>query len=97
VDSEAHHRWWKETGRAHINRVLRDDWNPIGVNVPDDEYSSYAGTVGRLLREHNTSEQIATFLGTAREAMGLPREEADDQTDREIARSLHASYTDQAT
>jgi hypothetical protein len=51
VELETHSRWWKQRGRSHVNRVLRDDWNPIGWQVPEDEYAGYAGTVGRMLRE----------------------------------------------
>jgi hypothetical protein len=88
VDLEAHHRWWKQTGCAHVNRILHDDWNPIGVRVPDDEYSTYAGTLGRMLREGRSISEIASFLGSARDRMGLYQEPEDDRADQRIAASL---------
>jgi hypothetical protein len=63
--------------------------------MPEDEYTTYAGGVARLLREQNDVDDIAAFLGSARGLMGLQRDEADDQADRQIARSLHAWYADQ--
>jgi len=59
------HSWWKGRGRYGLNRILLEDWNPIGVGVPDDEYSSYAGTVARMLREGAREEEIAAFLSKA--------------------------------
>jgi hypothetical protein len=95
VDAEEHYRWWKQAGRRHVNQILHDDWNPIGFELPDDEYSSYAGTVGRLLRERADVDEISAFLGSAREHMGLQRADVDDRTDERIATSLHAWYRDQ--
>jgi hypothetical protein len=92
MDTQAHHRWWNETGSEHINRVLHDDWNPIGFEMPADEYSTYAGTVGRLLREESSADDIAAFLGSARRRMGLEHQDVDVQTDRRIATSLGAWY-----
>ncbi|WP_028061841.1 hypothetical protein [Candidatus Solirubrobacter pratensis] len=94
MDAEEHHRWWKQTGRRHVNQILHDDWNPIGFELPDDEYSSYAATVGRLLREGAGADEVSAFLANAREHMGLQREDVDDRTDRRIATSLRAWYRD---
>jgi hypothetical protein len=92
VDLEAHHRWWKQTGRNYVNRVLHDDWNPIGFGMPDDEYSTYAGTVGRLLHEGRSVSEIASYLGSSREYMGLERRPEDDVVDERIAASLVTWY-----
>lgn len=64
-----------------VSTVLHEHWNPIGCDVPEDEYDSYAPFVTALLREtsqDNADERgekarvIASFLGWARhEMMGL--------------------------
>lgn len=73
-----------------MNQILHDDWNPIGVgNMPADEYSSYAGTVGRLLGEGASAGAIAAYLGEAREYMGV---DADADHDRVIADRLYDVY-----
>jgi hypothetical protein len=92
MDLEAHHRWWKRCGRNHVNRVLHDDWNPIGFQAPDDEYSTYAGTVGRMLHEGSSVPDIADYLGSAREYMGLHRDPDDDLADERVAASLARWY-----
>jgi hypothetical protein len=49
-------------------------WNPIGVEVPLDEYESYVPTVWRLLAEHAGVEEIATRMAQiADERMGGAR------------------------
>ena len=91
MDLEEHHRWWKSTGRNAVNVVLREEWNPIGVSVPPDEYSGYAGTVGRLLSEHESAAAVAAFLGTARAHIGLG---PDAAVDERVAERLVALYPD---
>jgi hypothetical protein len=82
----------RRRGSAHVNRVLRHQWNPIGITMPDDEYSNYAGTVGRLLREGASTEEIAAFLASARERTGFERNKVDARADRRVATSLHGWY-----
>jgi hypothetical protein len=72
--------------------VLHDDWNPIGFRMPDDEYTTYAGTVGRMLHEGRSVSDIASYLGSAREHMGLHREPEDDRGDERVAASLVRWY-----
>jgi hypothetical protein len=83
--------WWQSHGQAHLTRLLREEWNPIGsAEVPASEYDSYATRLGGLLREGLSEDQLATFLADARTgAMGLP---ADPDEDRRVAAVVHAWY-----
>ena len=60
---------------AAVDEVLHYIWDPIGVqDVPQarDEYHSYLPQVFRLLREAQSAESIAGYLGTVRtQTMGL--------------------------
>jgi hypothetical protein len=89
VDLESQHRWWKTRGRGHVNRVLHDEWNPIGCSVPSDEYSAYADTLRRLLYDGRNAEEIATFLAGARQHMGL---DSDVAADLDVAAQLVAWF-----
>lgn len=66
VELEAWQRWWKQRGRYGLNRILLDEWNPIGLEMPLDEYSGYAGSVARMLREGGRENEIAQYLADAR-------------------------------
>src|SRR5271166_1646367 len=85
--------WWHSHGQVHLSRILREDWNPIGVDdVPASEYASYATRLGGLLREGVSEDQVAAFLADARTgAMGLP---ADPDDDSRVAAIVHAWYLD---
>lgn len=85
--------WWHSHGQVHLTRLLREDWNPIGVeDVPASEYASYATRLGGLLREQISEDQVAAFLADARTgAMGLP---AHPEDDRRAAALVHAWYLD---
>ena len=69
------HMWWKKRGGAGVRKLLMERWDPIGVaDMPDaaGEYDSYVGTVGRMLREGATAEELAAYLTQIRtERMGL--------------------------
>jgi hypothetical protein len=56
-------RDWKADVNA-IRRILRDEWNPIGFDVPDDEYDSYIPAVYQLLRGGASAEEISRRLWT---------------------------------
>lgn len=48
------HTWWKRDGARELRALLMDHWDPIGVaEVPEaaDEYDTYVGHIGRMLRE----------------------------------------------
>ena len=69
------HMWWKKRGGAGVRKLLMERWDPIGVgDMPEaaDEYDSYVGTVGRMLREGATPEELSAYLTQVRtETMGL--------------------------
>jgi hypothetical protein len=89
VDLAQWHMWWKRRGARGVRRILLQEWDPIGVRgIPgaDDEYDSYVGRVGRMLREQAGAEAIASFLAETRiETMGLP---ARDTQDRSVSATL---------
>jgi hypothetical protein len=66
--------WWKTAGHRELYRLLLLWWDPIDVkDVPEaqNEYSGYSGTLGRLLREGASANDLANFLGDAEAHMGL--------------------------
>ena len=70
INASAWQTWWKERGGARVRRFLIEEWDPIGVaGIPQaaDEYDSYVGVVGRILREHGTTDEIARYLTDIRE------------------------------
>lgn len=85
--------WWRAEGQAALTRLLRDEWNPIGLDdVPADEYASYATRLGGLLREGVSEDEIASFLEDVRTgALGLP---AHPDEDRRVAALARARYLD---
>ena len=51
---------WKE-----VDRILWEDWDPIGVNDyggPDDEYRGYVSSIIRLLEDGADESTIAKLL-----------------------------------
>jgi hypothetical protein len=93
MELEAWQRWWKQRGRYGLNRILLDDWNPIGFEMPLDEYSGYAGTVARMLREGAREHDIAQYLGEARTGnIGLDPDPAGDAA---AAMKCVAYFTDE--
>ena len=55
-----------------INNDLHSEWNPIGCDVPKDEYESYAGPVATLLLKGAPDSEIAAYLfHVETETMGL--------------------------
>lgn len=79
-------RWWRETGQPHLNLILWAAWNPIGVGVPLDEYTSYTAPLLSLLQRGEPVERVAEELHEFRtESMGLP---SDRERDLEVAQTL---------
>ncbi len=75
--------WWKTDGHRDLYRLLLLWWDPIGVmDVPEaqDEYSGYSGTVGRMLYEGATEQELAAFLGGAEGNMGMQPPNAEPNT-----------------
>jgi len=55
---------------AEVDRILWEDWDPIGVNeIPEarDEYSSYVPAVVRLVQSGADESQISRHLQTIEE------------------------------
>jgi hypothetical protein len=56
----------EQAKRTTIRRILREDWDPIGVKesleAPDDEYDFYIDGVISLLRSNASAEDIAEHL-----------------------------------
>lgn len=55
---------------SEVDRILWEEWDPIGVNdepAARDEYSSYVPDVVRLLRDEADAAQIARHLQTIEE------------------------------
>jgi hypothetical protein len=63
-----------------IARVLRDEWNPIGVSgLPADEYDSYVRGVYRLLANGADAHRVAAHLAQLEYvSMGLPERQIAD-------------------
>lgn len=56
-----------------INTILRNDWNPIGFPVPEDEYESYAPPILRMLLNHADKAALTAYLyTTAADTIGCP-------------------------
>ena len=68
---------------ARVDRVLWEDWDPIGVRAlggPEDEYSGYVGSILALLRSGATEAELSGRLAIIRcQSMGLPRNDAHDR------------------
>ena len=76
---------WKTDPEA-IRRILLDDWNPIGVDVPDDEYDSYIPLIHRMIQQRNSVDQLTLALGNIEsERMGL---QVNKQQNRRVAKLL---------
>jgi hypothetical protein len=83
--------WWKGRGAAEVRLLLMSEWDPIGVQgvaEAADEYDSYVGVVGRMLREGATADAIASYLSNVRSGMGA----ADGKRDGQVAAHLREWY-----
>ena len=82
MDLEHWHRWWKHFGAVELRHLLLLHWDPIGVyGEPGavDEYDSYVGQLGRLLREGADRTRVAEFLADVRtREIGMPPSPAAD-------------------
>ncbi|MBI3805323.1 MAG: hypothetical protein HY282_16355 [Nitrospirae bacterium] len=54
-----------------INKILWEDWNPIGAGMPRDEYDSYVPQVFKLVLEGAPASKIAEHLHGSTVRMGL--------------------------
>jgi hypothetical protein len=80
-------RDWKAKTPA-IRRVLLAEWNPIGFDVPEDEYDSDIPVIYRLVHDRVGIEAPARHLGKSEsESMGLS---PDAKKNERIAQLLMA-------
>jgi hypothetical protein len=90
------HIWWKKRGGSGVRRLLMEEWDPIGVQgVPEapDEYNSYMGVVGRMLREGAAADEIEAYLtGVRVDYMGLGPSPAGQRRDHDVAARLVEWY-----
>jgi hypothetical protein len=90
------HRWWKRRGFAGIRAILIDRWDPLGVaGVPEaaDEYDTYAGQVGGMLRRGTTPDGLDAYLrGIREDFMGLGLSDRGRDLDRATASALLEWY-----
>jgi hypothetical protein len=88
--------WWKRGGGAAVRRILMAEWDPIGVDgIPEaaDEYDSYVGVVGQMLRDGTTDEELARYLADIRENyMGLGPSSTGRELDGAVAAHLVRWY-----
>lgn len=56
-----------------VRAILREDWDPIGCGVPEDEYDDYVWPVIRLLRAGAGRNAVTGYLSeTASTKIGCP-------------------------
>ena len=56
-----------------IRQLLYRDWNPIGFDVPEDEYDSYIAPVYRVLTGSRSEEELIELLfRIEQDIIGLP-------------------------
>jgi hypothetical protein len=73
-------KWWKQRGRDDLTLVLWSGWNPIGFEVPLDEYDNYSDRLVSLLGRDPTVAEIAAELGQIRtETIGMPPDASRDE------------------
>jgi hypothetical protein len=77
-----------------IRQILRYDWNPIGFDVPLDEYDSYIAPVYRILASSRSEEDLIKYLDwTACDTIfGMPEKSSNSSRDklRPLAQKLLA-------
>ena len=82
-----------------VDRVLWEEWDPIGVNAmggPDDEYRSYVPRIVDLLRNSaDKSTLVAELDDIAFNAMGIPRTDTSIAINHHAAASLLACLEDE--
>ena len=83
------HIWWKRRGGRELRSLLMEEWDPIGVaGFPEagDEYDSYLGPIGHMLRQGASVDEVRAYLWTVRtDSMGLDNWPRMDERERETA------------
>lgn len=58
--------------RDSIRQILLNEWNPIGFDVPHDEYDSYIAPIYRILAGSRSEQELIEFLfRTERDIIGI--------------------------
>jgi len=81
MDLSTWRTWWRQVGERELRDLTMERWDPIGVAgclEAADEYDSYLGQIARRLREGASEEELASYLATATDGMGLMRRPAAD-------------------
>ena len=77
-------------------RVIRSlllEWDAIGCGVPGDEYDGMIWPLYKLLRQHSSNDEIATWVAECgRDVFEIER---DREADTKLAERLLAAFTDQ--
>lgn len=94
MELSAWYTWWKRRGAAGIRAILLDEWNPIWPGgAPADEYDSYIGPIGRMLRQGETVSALAAHLThLSTERMGLADTPDGRERDEAVAEHLVGWY-----
>ena len=91
--------WWKRRGATGVRRLLMEGWDPIGVaEIPEaaDEYDTYVGAVGRMLREGRSADEIHAYLTFVRvDRIGLGRLPGWEEREQIVADRLANWYADE--
>jgi hypothetical protein len=76
-----------------IQKILREDWDPIGGGVPDDEYDSYGAEIySMFLNNLATKESLMNYLKWGEsENMGISPE--NNKRNENVANKLLALFT----
>jgi hypothetical protein len=95
VDLQKWCLWFKRRGAGRLRRILRREWDPIGIGgvaLARDEYDSYLGPIADRLRRDASSDEIAALLQAIRcDRMGLHAHPEADLHAAEVVRRWYAS------
>ena len=67
-------RWWRRRGRAELEEILLERWDPLGVRddpEQQDAYARWAVRIGIRLRHGVSAEEIFEFLELANRQFGV--------------------------
>ena len=73
--------------QTEISKVLWEDWNPIGFDVPLDEYDAYVGPIYSLLSRGASAEEVARHLASV-DTDGITGHQTDPSRLMRVAHKL---------
>jgi hypothetical protein len=79
--------FWRSRGERELRLLLWAAWDPIGADMPIDEYDNYLTRIASLLVSRASRDALAAELGRVRtHEMGLePSPEVDSRVANKIA------------